>query len=132
MGKALGKTVRDEEGGEEEWVRGVGKEILKLGLIDVSRAHFNGAPEGEVFVELAPERRRPGICGKLRTNLYGTRGAAVAWEKDYTQRLEEWGFVRGFASPFCVCPQIPTDGDGGPRRRLRDVSFRQRLRLAVV
>ena len=74
-------------------------EPLKLDLIDISRAHFNGEPLEETYVELPPERRRPGVCGKLVTNMYGTRGAAAAWEKNYSENLEAWGFERGIACP---------------------------------
>ena len=74
---------------------------LKLDLLDVSRAHFNGEPAEETFVELPPERRRPGVCGKLVSNMYGTRGAAAAWEKNYSNHMAQWGFTRGIANA-CV------------------------------
>ena len=81
--------------------RGPSEKPLKLELLDISRAHFNGVPAEDTFVELPPERRRDGVCGKLVSNLYGTRGAAVAWEVDYSGNMEKWGFLRGVASP-CI------------------------------
>ena len=78
-----------------------GKGVLKLDLLDISRAHFNAKPKTETFVELPPERAAPGMCGKLLYNLYGTRGAAQAWEDHYGDHMVQWGFQRGRSNP-CV------------------------------
>ena len=78
-----------------EWRKGQwkGKKIL---LIDVKKAHLNSkVPEDvDVYVQL-PD----GTVRRLRRWLYGMRLAAQAWEKDFTQRLEEVGFRRGKSCP---------------------------------
>ena len=57
-------------------------------------------PEGELaYIELPAEADAPGMCRRLRHWLYGMRPAASAWEKNYTDRLESIGFVRGLAAP---------------------------------
>ena len=75
--------------------------LLKVDLIHISRAHVNGKPQDDTFVKLPPERRRPGVCGLLVSNLCGTRGASAAWEAEYSSKMKVWGFARGSASP-CV------------------------------
>ena len=64
------------------WVRNrKGNPVLNLALLYLSRAHFNAQPKIHTYVELPPERYVEGMCGKLIYNLYGTRGAAQAWER---------------------------------------------------
>ena len=83
--------------------RWVGKKFQKkkMMLIDVQKAHLNGVvPDGVfAYVELPPEANAPGMCGRLIHWLYGMRQAASAWEKDYTDRLESIGVIRGNAAP---------------------------------
>ena len=68
----------------------------KLLFIDVRKAHLNPKCEGDVYIELPEEVGAPtGGCGKLNFWLYGFRPAAAAWEKHYSAKLEEVGFVRG-------------------------------------
>ena len=55
----------------------------------------------ELYVELPPELGKPGLCGRLRRCLYGTRDAPARWEALYTDRLEGIGFRRGAASASC-------------------------------
>ena len=71
---------------------------MKLLFIDVRKAHLNGICDEDVFVELPPEAKAPGKCGKLLKWLYGTRPAAQAWEKDYSDKLQKEGFEKGKAS----------------------------------
>jgi hypothetical protein len=79
-------------------VRGRGR--MKLLFIDVRKAHLNGVCDKEVYVELPEEAGAPeGKCGKLKRWLYGMRPAAQAWEKDYSDRLQEVGLARGLYSP---------------------------------
>ena len=52
-----------------------------------------------MFVLLPEELKKPGYCGELSFNLYGTRRAAAAWEEDYSAKLKEWGFIRGASCP---------------------------------
>ena len=75
------------------------KDRLKLDFIDIKRAHFNPVPKEPTYVELPPGRRRPGYCARLRFNLYGSRGAAQAWEEHYGDKLMAKGFVRGRSNP---------------------------------
>ena len=41
------------------------------------------------------------MCAKLHFNVYGTRAAASAWERDYGEKMTKWGFIRGASSP-CI------------------------------
>ncbi|CAE7358585.1 unnamed protein product [Symbiodinium sp. CCMP2592] len=72
---------------------------LKLRLIDISRAHFYGKAQRDVFVTLPEGDRTPGMVGKLRKSMYGTRDAAAIWQADYTAALLAAGFER--------CPAWP-------------------------
>ena len=84
------------------WVANrTGKGTLKLDLLDISRAHFNEKPKELTYVELPPERHQPGMCGLLNFKLYGTRGAAQAWEEHYGDNMKNWGFEQGRGCP-CV------------------------------
>ena len=78
------------------------KNCAKLMFIDVKKAHLNGiVGEDElVFVELPVEAGAPGKCGRLRRWLYGMRPAAQAWERDYSERLENIRFVKGRSAPI--------------------------------
>ena len=59
---------------EDHWVYARrGKEMLKIDIIDIKRAHFNPGPKEPTYVELPLGRRRPGYCAQLRFNLYGSR-----------------------------------------------------------
>ena len=50
--------------------------ILVLEVIDVSRAHFYGACERDVYVEPPAESHRPGLVAKLNKTMYGTQDAS--------------------------------------------------------
>ena len=68
----------------------------KLLFIDAKKVHLNPKCEGEVYIELPAEAEAgPEMCGKLNFWLYGFRPAAAAWEKHYSEKLEECGFSRG-------------------------------------
>jgi hypothetical protein len=41
------------------------------------------------------------MCGRLNKSMYGTRDAAVNWEKSYTEFMISRGFTQGVASPCC-------------------------------
>ena len=59
------------------------------------KAHWNPVCEQDVY-QLPEEANCPeGMCGKLNFWLYGFRPAAAAWEKLYSGKLVEVGFVRG-------------------------------------
>jgi len=68
-------------------------------LLDAKKARLHAFAEREIFIELPPERRRPGFCGRLVRSLYGTRDAPSLWERFAAAQLEALGFVRGRASP---------------------------------
>ena len=70
-------------------------------ILDAKKAHLHAYAEREIYVELPPERRRPGVCGRLIRSLYGTRDAPALWERFAASQLEDLGFIRGSASP-CV------------------------------
>ena len=50
---------------------------LKLAVFDVSRAHFCGVCERDVYDDL----HRPGLVAKLNKTMYGTQDASNAWQK---------------------------------------------------
>ena len=72
-----------------------GKKIM---LVDIGKAHLYAPVEGEVYVDLPPEKHQDGKCAKLKYTLYGMRAAASNWEKEYSGTLEEIGFRVGRAS----------------------------------
>lgn len=78
----------------------VGRLKYKLMLIDVKKAHLNGTCEDDaVYVQLPAEAEAPGTCGRLLKWLYGMRGAASAWESDYSEKLRSIGFIQGASAP---------------------------------
>ena len=68
---------------------------MKIMFIDVRKAHLNGVCNEEVYVELPEEAEAPGKCGKLKRWLYGMRGAAQGWERNYTEKFEGEGLKSG-------------------------------------
>ena len=68
---------------------------MKIMFIDVRKAHLNGVCDEEVCVELPEEAEAPGKCGKLKRWLYGMRGAAQGWERNYTEKFEGEGLKSG-------------------------------------
>ena len=70
---------------------------LKLGLWDISRAHFYGTPKRTIYIELPDEDKTPGKeeCGLLTKSMYGTQDAPAIWQAHYTGILESAGFKRG-------------------------------------
>ena len=74
--------------------------VLKMGLYDISRAHFYGVAKRRVFVALPEEEAKPGKCALLLRTMYGTRDASATWQDDYLEHLEAKGaYKRGSASP---------------------------------
>lgn len=70
----------------------------KVMLIDIGKAHLYAPVQGDVFVDLPPERAEPGKCARLLFTLYGMRTAASSWEKEYSNTLQEAGFEVGKAN----------------------------------
>lgn len=75
---------------------------LKLGIWDVSRAHFMGKAEREVYIVI-PDEDREGdqekMCGLLDRSMYGTQDASNIFQRDYTKLFADCGFVFGKACP---------------------------------
>ena len=68
---------------------------------DVKRAYFYAEARRRIYVELPPERQRPGErkCARLLKSLYGTRDAASNWAEQYSSVLTDSGFTRGRSNP---------------------------------
>ena len=87
--------------GDPRWRR-PDRKWKKVGLIDISRAYFHTQVEEDIYVELPPERKEEGKCGKLRRYLYGMRGAARAFQEHVARGMKRWGFkqTRGCSCLF--------------------------------
>ena len=70
----------------------------KVMLLDIKKAHLHAKIDGDVFVDLPPERWKPGRCARLKYTLYGMRQAARNWEVEYSKTLADAGFVIGRAN----------------------------------
>ena len=68
---------------------------LKIGLWDISRAHFYGMPKRCIYIELPEEDATPGMVGRLTKSMYGTQNAPNIWQQHYTQLLVKAGYIRG-------------------------------------
>ncbi len=75
---------------------------LKLGLWDVSRAHFMGKAQREVYVTIPEEDRDESdtepMVGRLERSMYGTQDASNIWQHDYVKLCEENGYAFGKAN----------------------------------
>ena len=72
---------------------------LILAVFDVSRAHFYGVCEREVYVEPPSELHRPGLVAKLNKTIYGAQDASNAWQKLWREHLRSNGFELGASNP---------------------------------
>lgn len=74
--------------------RGHENEIM---INDVSRAYFYAKASRNLFVEIPSEDplKKPGMIGRLKLCLYGTRDAAKTWQETLSAQLVTIGFVRG-------------------------------------
>ena len=75
------------------------RKLLKVRLIDISRAHFYGQAQREVFVTLPEGDQEEGKVGLLLKSVYGTCDAANIWQQPYTDVLNRAGFKRSAAWP---------------------------------
>ena len=71
--------------------------LLKLALYDISRAHFYGESQRDVYVTLPEGDEAEGMCARLLKTMYGTQDASHVWQEHYTKKLLERGFVQGQA-----------------------------------
>lgn len=67
---------------------------FKLGLWDISRAHFFGAPKKKIFIELPSEDPRK-VLRALTHSMYGTQDAPAIWQAHYSAVLAKGGNLRG-------------------------------------
>ena len=84
--------------------KGKGGGRWKLMVSDVSRAYFYATSLKPTFEEICPEDFEPGDehrCGELNVSIYGTRPAAGNWQRFYTQKLVESGFLKA-SSSTCI------------------------------
>ena len=80
----------------------------KFMFIHISRAHFYSPARRKIYVELAPERRRPGWCGFLQKSKHGTRDAAANFAAMVMEVLTGMNFVIGEFNP-CLCKHVTKD-----------------------
>ena len=81
--------------------RAHGRGGRKLLVIDARKAHLHAMAGREVFVDLPPEQRVPGMCARLNRCFYGIRDAPARWEAFMAEQLKLLGFRKGQASPCC-------------------------------
>ena len=68
----------------------------------VKRACFHARATRDIYIEIPAEDKVPGegdVVGKLELCLYGTRDAALNWQKTVQAHLESLGFVSSKAFP---------------------------------
>ena len=79
-----------------------GRRIVIIFLVlDVSRAHFHAFSTREAYIDLPPEDAEEGMVGLLLRTMYGTRDAAMAFDRFATEVMEGAGYVMGMSTP-CV------------------------------
>ncbi|CAJ1401272.1 unnamed protein product [Effrenium voratum] len=72
-----------------------GKKKRKLGVWDISRTHFIGRAEREIYIQLPEEDRTrekdAGVpmCGRLLRSMYGTQDASHIFQKDYSMAVKD-------------------------------------------
>ena len=74
----------------------------KVLYIDVSRAYFYAKSIRPTYIKLPEEDARsgePGLVGRLKYSMYGTRDAAQNWAEEYSATLVKAGYQRGRANP---------------------------------
>ena len=69
-----------------------------LAVFNVSRAHFYGVCERDVYVEPPSELHRPGLVAKLNKTMYGRQDASNAWQKLWCEHFRSNGFELGARS----------------------------------
>ena len=62
-------------------------------LSDVKRAYFHAPAERELYEEVPREdpKWEPGLLGRLKLSLYGTRDAAANWQRCVADHLTSLG-----------------------------------------
>ena len=70
---------------------------LRMALYDISRAHFYGEAQREIYVTLPPGDEQEGFCAILKKTMYGTQDASHVWQQDYSNHLIKNSFKQGQA-----------------------------------
>ena len=83
--------------------------ILVLAVFDVSRAHFYGVCERDVYVEPPAELHRPGLVAKLNKTMYGTQDSSNAWQKLWGEHLRNNGVSLVQAILHCTDQSLRMD-----------------------
>ncbi len=87
---------------------GSGKALM---AVDIKRAYFYARSVRETYVDLPKEDYQPGDeqrCGRLNMSMYGTRDAAMNWDKELRNTLEGMRFKAGKAST-CIYRHLDLD-----------------------
>jgi len=73
---------------------------LRIGVYDISRAHFYATSDRKVYVTLPEEWAvlNPGCVGKLNKTMYGRQDASNRWQADYTELLQEHSWNVGVSN----------------------------------
>ena len=73
--------------------------VIKILILDVSRAHFHPPAVRELYIRLPDEDYTEGMVGLLLRTLYGTRDAANQWDEFANDKVAALGFDIGLSSP---------------------------------
>ena len=71
-------------------------------VLDVKRAFLHGDIQRPVYIRLPAEDPKscvPGLLGKLRKAMYGTRDAPAVWQKVVKEAMLSVGFVCSLSNP---------------------------------
>ena len=74
----------------------------RLMVLDVKRAFLHGDIQRPVYIRLPAEDPKscvPGLLGKLRKAMYGTRDAPAVWQKVVKEAMLSLGFVCSSSNP---------------------------------
>ena len=80
-----------------------GQQKKKMPIAVVSRAHFNADCLEPVYIGLPKDDPlEKGLCGKLNKAMYGTKTAALCWQRCYTPKMVDNGFVVARVNACCL------------------------------
>jgi hypothetical protein len=75
---------------------------LKLLQYDVINAFVNAELKQDVYMQMPPGYRRPGLILKLQKALYGLRQSPLLWQKELTATLTNLRFKPMPHEPCCL------------------------------
>ena len=81
--------------------RSHGRGGRKMLVINARNARLHAMADREVYVDLPPDQKVPGMCARLNRCIDGTRDAPARWEAFLAAQLKHTGFVRCKASTCC-------------------------------